>query len=422
MTNILSKNGYSLKNIFDVFDVYEYKRDFPVFNEKVYGKPLVYLDNAASTHKPKVVIDKIVEFYTKRYSNIHRGVHKLSQDATAEYEYARKTVHNFINADSADEIIFTRGATEAINLLASSIGKSLMPGDEIIISELEHHANIVPWQMLCKAKECNLKVIPIDYKGDLDYEAFLGLITDRTKFLSLIHISNSLGTVNDIRKYINKAHEFDINVMIDASQSIQHRRIDVQELDADFLVFSGHKVYGPTGIGILYGKKHLLDAMPPYQTGGDMISSVSFENTTFADLPNKFEAGTPNIAGAIGLAEALNYINKIGLDEIQTYESGLLKYALEKIQSVENIKIYGNPKERCSVILFNIDGVHSHDIATMLDLKGVAIRNGQHCTEPLMNKLGANTTARASISFYNTKEDIDIFVESLNKVVKLIKK
>lgn len=406
-----------------IFDVSAYKKDFPIFTKKIYGKPLVYLDNAATTHKPKAVMDKIIHFYTYNNSNIHRGVYKLCQMATDEFEDARKTVHNFINSTSTNEIIFTSGATDAINLVAHSYGKEFISeGDEIIISEMEHHANIVPWQMLCEEKGCKLRVIPINDDTDLDYNAFLDLLSNKTKFLALTHVSNSLGTVNNIKKYIDKAHEFGIHVLIDASQSIQHMQVDVQQIDADFLVFSGHKLYAPTGIGVLYGKKELLEQMPPYRTGGDMIDTVTFEKTTFAGLPNKFEAGTPNIAGAIGLAAAINYISRIGMEYINSYESGLLNYALDKLSMIDEVTVYGSPNERTSVILFNVKGVHSHDLSTMLDLKGVAIRSGQHCTEPLMERLGVKTTARASLSFYNTKEDINIFVDSLRKVVKLINK
>jgi cysteine desulfurase/selenocysteine lyase len=412
-----------INNTEKIFDVSAYKKDFPIFTKKIYGKPLVYLDNAATTHKPKAVMDKIIHFYTYNNSNIHRGVYKLCQMATDEFEDARKTVHNFINSTSTDEIIFTSGATDAINLVAHSYGKEFISeGDEIIISEMEHHANIVPWQMLCEEKGCKLRVIPINDDTDLDYIAFLDLLSNKTKFLALTHVSNSLGTVNNIKKFIDKAHEFGIHVLIDASQSIQHMQVDVQQLDVDFLVFSGHKLYAPTGIGVLYGKKQLLEQMPPYRTGGDMIDSVTFEKTTFAGLPNRFEAGTPNIAGAIGLAAAIKYISRIGMEYINSYETGLLNYALDKLSMLDEVTVYGSPKERTSVILFNVKGVHSHDLSTMLDLKGVAIRSGQHCTEPLMERLGVKTTARASISFYNTKEDINIFVESLRKVVKLIKK
>lgn len=405
------------------YNMSKYINDFPILKEKVNGKKLVYLDNAASTHKPQQVIDKIVEFYSKNYSNIHRGVYSLSQKATDLYEGARERVKEFINADNEKEIIFTKGATEAINLVAHSFGKNLInKDDEIIITEMEHHANIVPWQMIAESKGATLKVIPIDENADLDFDVFEKLISDKTKIISLTHISNSLGTINDIKKFITTAHKYDIPVLIDASQSVQHIKVDVKELDADFIAFSGHKIYAPTGIGVLYGKKEYLDILPPYQTGGDMIDTVTFQKTTFAGLPNKFEAGTPNIAGAVGLAEALNYVDEIGLDRIFKYEKELMDYALQELKKIEGIKIYGTPKQRASVILFNIEDIHSNDIATMLDLKGVAVRNGQHCTEPLMNRLGTNTTVRASISFYNTKEDIDIFVEALMKIVKLIRK
>ena len=403
-------------------DFEQIRKDFPILNKKINGKSLVYLDNAATTQKPKRVVDKISDFYLNSYSNIHRGVHTLSQEATSEFENARETVRDFINAKSVNEIIFTKGATEAINLVAHSFSQhEINEGDEIIISHLEHHANIVPWQQIAKRKKAKLKVSPINDDGDIIFDEFQKLLTGKTKMVALSYVSNSLGTVNDIKKFIDEAHKYDVPVLIDGSQAVQHINVNVRELDCDFFAFSGHKLYGPSGTGVLYGKYEHLEKMPPYQTGGDMINSVSFEETTFAELPGKFEAGTPNIAGIIGLAEAMKYINEIGISNIEKYETDLLNYALDKLKEVDDIIIYGNPKKRASVILFNVEGAHSNDIATMTDLKGIALRSGQHCTEPLMIRLNTLTTVRASIAFYNNKKDIDIFIEALKKVVKLIK-
>lgn len=403
-----------------VFEIDKIREDFPILHRSVHNKPLIYFDNAATTQKPNSVIDTITNYYTHFNSNIHRGVHYLSDTATTEYECARKIIQNFINASSIEEVIYTRGATESINLVAYSYGrKFLKEGDEIIISTMEHHANIVPWQVLCEEKGCILRVIPINDKGELELEEFDKLLNEKTKFVSVVHISNSLGTINPINEIISKSHLVGAKVLIDASQSIQHVHVDVTMLDCDFLVFSGHKLYAPTGIGILYGKKELLAQMPPYQTGGDMIKTVSFEKTVYNDLPWKFEAGTTHIAGAIGLGVAIRYIQKIGLDNISKYESELLKYATESVINIPGLRIIGTSEKKAAVLSFVLDNAHPHDVGTLLDRDGIAIRTGQHCTEPVMKRFRIPATSRASFAFYNTKAEIDVFTDSLNKVVKL---
>jgi cysteine desulfurase/selenocysteine lyase len=404
-----------------MFDVEKIRKDFPILNQLVHDKPLVYLDNAATTQKPLRVIEAMDSYYREYNSNIHRGVHKLSQLSTNAYENARNVVKNYISAGSIEEIIFTRGATESINLVASSFGKLLNAGDEIIISHMEHHANIVPWQMLREEKGIVLKIIPINDAGELLIDEYKKLLSSKTKLVSVVHISNTLGTINPINEIIRLAKEFDAKVLIDAAQSIHHSNINVRELDCDFLVFSGHKIYAPTGVGVLYGKKKLLEKMPPYQTGGDMIRTVSFEKTTFNDLPYKFEAGTPNISGAIGLAEALNYIRTIGLDRIIDYEDELLNYATEVLTQIPELRIIGTSKNKAAVISFVLENVHPHDIGTMVDMDGVAIRTGQHCTEPLMRRFGVPATSRASFSFYNTKDEINVLHNSLLNVIKMFK-
>ncbi|GAB1372039.1 cysteine desulfurase [Candidatus Kapaibacterium sp.] len=382
-----------------MFRVNEIRKDFPVLSQSVHGKPLIYLDNAATTQKPLKVIEAMNEYYREYNSNIHRGVHKLSQLSTTAYENARSVVKEYISASSTEEIIFTRGATEAINLVAATLGKSLNEGDEVIISHMEHHANIVPWQMIRQEKGIILKVIPINDDGEIIFEEYEKLISSKTKVVSIVHISNTLGTINPIEQIISKAKEFNALTLIDASQSIHHSHIDVKKLDCDFLVFSGHKIYAPTGIGVLYGKKKILDKLPPYQTGGDMIRSVTFEKTLFNDLPYKFEAGTPNIAGAIGLAEALNYIRSIGLDAIIDYEKELLNYATEKLSEITELRIIGTAKSKAAVVSFVLRDIHPHDIGTMVDMDGVATRTGHHCTEPLMRRFNVPATSRASFSF-----------------------
>ncbi len=384
------------------------------------GKNLVFLDNASSTQKPNHVLEKIKFFYENNYANIHRGTYKIAENATQEYENSRKKVQNFINANSSNEIVFTKGTTDGINLLAYSLGQEIKQGDEIVITAMEHHANIVPWQMLCQQKGAVLKVIPINLDGELILDNISEYITDKTKILSLVHISNTLGTVNPIKKLIDYAHNFDAYVIIDGAQSIQHKKIDVQELDCDFYVFSAHKLFAPTGVGVLFGKEKLLETLPPYQTGGEMILNVTFEKTTFNSLPYKFEAGTPNIAGVIGLGSAVDYINEIGIDEIDLYETELLDYASEKLSQIDGIKIFGNSSKKASVISLNIDSIHPTDIGTMADAYGIAMRVGHHCTQPLMDFYGIPGTCRASFAFYNTKEEVDYLNESLLRIKKLL--
>lgn len=404
------------------FNVYEIRKDFPILQTEVHGKPLVYLDNAASTQKPQCVIDKVAEYYSATNANIHRGVHYLSQKATLEYEAVREKVASYLNAASSKEIIFTKGTTDAINLAAGSYGrKYIQEGDEIIISYLEHHSNIVPWQILCEEKKAHLKVIRMDDHGDLDMDHFYSLLSERTKFISVVHVSNALGTVNPVEEIIKAAKERGIPVLVDGAQSVQHQRIDVRALGCDFFVFSAHKLYAPTGVGVLYGRKELLEKMPPYQGGGDMIASVSFEKTTYNELPYKFEAGTPNIEGVIGMGPALDYIQKLGLGAIEQYENELLVYTGEVLRGTAGVKLIGEPRKRSSVYSFQLDGIHPHDTGTILDLEGVAIRTGHHCAQPVMKRLGVPATARVSISFYNTKEEIDYFALSLQKVFEVFK-
>lgn len=403
-----------------LYDVESIRKDFPILQTHVHGKPLVYLDNAATTQKPISVIRKAQEYYSTMNSNIHRGVHALSGVSTEAFETARIKIKKFINALGKNEIVFTRGATESINLVAETYGRSnLKEGDEVIISEMEHHSNIVPWQLICNEKKAKLKVIPINDDGELIFEEYEKLISDKTKIISVVYCSNSLGTVNPVRKIIKAAHKKGIPVLLDAAQAVNHLPIDVQELDCDFLVFSGHKIYGPTGIGVLYGKVNLLDSMPPYQGGGDMISKVTFEKTTYNELPHKFEAGTPNIAGAIGLGEAIDYVLRIGIGNISLHEKELLNYATEAIQSVPGLKIIGTAKEKVSVLSFVLDDVHPHDIGTFLDFEGVAIRTGHHCTQPAMDRFKIPATSRASFAMYNTMEEIDVLINGLNKIIKV---
>ena len=403
-----------------VYDVEEIRNDFPILQTTVHGKPLVYLDNAATAQKPLSVIKKAEKYYSNMNSNIHRGVHALSQVATEAYETARIKVKKFINALGKNEIIFTKGTTESINLVAQSyVRPNLQEGDEVIISHMEHHSNIVPWQLICEEKNANLKVIPIDDNGELIFEDFEKMITDRTKFISIVYASNSLGTINPVKKIVELAHQNNIPVLLDAAQAVNHLPVDVQELDCDFLAFSGHKLYGPTGIGILYGKVNLLDAMPPYQGGGDMISKVTFEETTYNELPHKFEAGTPNIAGAIGLGEAIDYVEKVGIENVSLHEMILLEYATEAVSNIPSLKIIGTAKEKVGVLSFVLDDVHPHDIGTFLDFEGVAIRTGHHCTQPVMDRYKIPATSRASFAMYNNKEDIDVLVNGLRKIISV---
>ena len=402
------------------YNIDKIRNDFPILQTKVHGKPLVYLDNAATSQKPISVIKKAQEYYSTMNSNIHRGVHALSGVATEAFETARIKVKKFINALGKNEIIFTRGTTESINLVAQTYGRTnLQEGDEIIISHMEHHSNIVPWQILCKEKNAKLKIIPINNKGELIYDEFEKLVNEKTKLVSIVYVSNSLGTVNPVKKIIDYAHQFKIPVLVDGAQAVNHLKVDVQQLDCDFLAFSGHKMYGPTGIGVLYGKVNLLESMPPYQGGGDMISRVTFEETTYNELPHKFEAGTPNIGGAIGLGEAIDYINNIGIENIALHEKELLDYATEAVQKVPGLKIIGTAKDRVSVLSFVLDNVHPHDIGTFLDFEGVAIRTGHHCTQPVMDRFRIPATSRASFAMYNTKEEIDVLIHGLNKIIEV---
>lgn len=401
-------------------DLHQIRQDFPILHQQVHGRDLVYLDNAASSQKPVQVIDAISNYYRHDNANVHRGVHKLSQRATDAYEASRAKVRGFINAQSDKEIVFVRGATEAINLIAQSfVRPKLQADDEILISHMEHHANIVPWQMLCEQTGAKLKVIPMTQAGELDLSTFDQLLTKRTKILSVGHVSNALGTVNPIKDMIAKAHAKDIPVLIDGAQAVPHIEVDVQDLDCDFYVFSGHKMFAPTGIGAMYGKQALLEDMPPWQGGGDMILSVSFEHTQYNELPYKFEAGTPHIAGAIGLGAAIDYMHDLGIANLAEHEHDLLVTATEKVSAIDGVRIIGTAKEKASVLSFMIDGVHPHDIGTIFDQEGVAIRTGHHCAQPIMQFYGIPATARASFAFYNTMEEVDALVMGIKKVQEL---
>ncbi len=403
------------------FNIYTVRDDFPALNQQVYKRNLIYFDNGATSQKPNIVIDAISRYYTHDNANIHRGVHFLSQKATDQYEEARKYISDYINAENSYQVLFTKGATDSINLLAYSFGELLSEGDEILISTMEHHSNIVPWQMVCERKKCVLKVIPINSKGELLMEEFDKLLTSKTKMVSIAHISNTLGTINPVKKIIEKAHAKGAKVMIDGAQSIQHMRIDVQALDCDFFVFSGHKVFAPTGTGILYGKENILNQMPPYQGGGDMIERVTFGKTTYNGLPYKFEAGTPHIAGGIALAEAFKYLDQFNFEDIEAYEAELLQYGHEKLKAITEVELIGTAEHKASVISFNVKGVHPFDVGTLLDKQGIAVRTGHHCTQPLMDFYKIPGTVRASFAFYNTKEEIDYFIEALNKSIQMLK-
>lgn len=401
-------------------DIKKIRKDFPILNQQVYNKPLVYFDNGATTQKPQIVIDEEIKIYSQENSNIHRGVHFLSEQLTKRYEDARKIVQAFINAPHDHEVIFTSGTTESINTIAYSFGeKYVKEGDEIIISTLEHHANIVPWQMLCERKGAILKVIPINNKGELLLDEYHKLISKKTKIVAVAQVSNALGTVNDVKRIIDIAHQNNIPVLIDGAQSVQHGKIDVQEIDCDFYVFSGHKIYGPNGTGVIYGKEKWLNEMPPFMTGGEMIKKVSFEKTTFNELPFKFEAGTPNYVAAIGLATAINYIQDLGLENISIYEKELLNYATQKLESIEGLRIIGTAKNKVSVISFILNNIHHYDAGMVIDKMGIAIRTGHHCAEPLMNNFNIEGTIRASFSFYNTKEEIDKLYEAILTVKQM---
>ncbi len=403
------------------FDVARIRKQFPALHQTVYGKPLVYFDNGATAQKPQVVIDCIRHYYEAQNANIHRGVHFLSQEATTAYEEARKVVQQFIHAQHDHEVIFTKGTTDGINLVAQSFGSLLEKEDEVLISAMEHHSNIVPWQLLCERVGCRLKVIPISKQGDLDMNAFESLLTERTKLVAVTHISNTLGTINPISQIIRKAHAVGAKVLIDGAQAIQHIPVNVQQLDCDFYVFSSHKVFGPTGTGVLYGKEALLNAMPPYQGGGDMIERVTFEKTTYNNLPFKFEAGTPHIIGGIATGAALKYLGELDLEAIQSYEHTLLEYAQDQLLQIEGLRIIGTASEKASVISFVVDGIHPFDIGTLLDKQGIAVRTGHHCTQPLMDFFEIPGTVRASFAFYNTQEEVDVFVKALKRSVEMLR-
>jgi len=402
------------------FDVARIREDFPVLRQKIHGKPLIYFDNGATSQKPQIVIDTLSRYYSAENSNIHRGVHQLSERATAAYEAARGKVRSFINAGSDKEIIFVRGTTEAINLVAQSYGRSfLKAGDEIIVSAMEHHSNIVPWQMLCEQVGARLRVIPINHDGEIVMDEYRRLLNEKTKFVSVTHVSNALGTIVPVKEIIALAHERDIPVLLDGAQAVPHLKVDVQELGCDFYAFSGHKMFGPTGVGVLFGRQELLEKMPPYQGGGDMISLVTFEKTHYNVLPYKFEAGTPHIAGGIGLGAAIDYLQGLDWDRLAAHEHELLSYATETLSEFKPARIIGTAKEKAGVISFVIDHIHAHDVGTILDQEGVAVRAGHHCAMPVMQRFGVPATTRASFAFYNTTEEIDVMVRGLHRVLKV---
>lgn len=416
--DVTSQHGW--RRAREAFDAAKIRQDFPILKQKVHGKPLVYLDNAATSQKPQEVIDAIQRYYSEENSNIHRGVHFLSERATEAYEKARASAQHFLNAPAIREIVFVRGTTEGINLVAQSYGRTfLKEGDEIIISAMEHHSNIVPWQMLCEQVGARLRVVPINHDGEMLLDEYEKLLGKRTKLVSVAHVSNALGTINPVKQIVEMAHSWKVPVLVDGAQAAPHLKVDVQDLNCDFYVFSGHKLYGPTGIGLLYGKGNLLEAMPPYQGGGDMISLVTFEKTHYNVLPYKFEAGTPHIAGGIGLGVAIDYLDRISLEAAGAYEQELLAYATRALCEIDGIRIIGTAKEKASVLSFVLEGVHPHDIGTILDQQGVAIRAGHHCAMPVMQRFGVPATARASFAFYNTREDIDALVAAIYKVIEV---
>jgi cysteine desulfurase / selenocysteine lyase len=397
------------------------RHHFPLLRQRVNGKPLVYFDNAATSQKPQIVIDTIMRYYMEENSNIHRGVHYLSEKATQAYEGVRVKVQQFINARSTKEIIFVRGTTEAVNLVGYSYGRpNVGPGDEVVISAMEHHSNIVPWQILCQEKNAKLRVVPMNDRGELLLDEYEKMLNERTKIVSLVHVSNALGTINPIKHMVAMAHARGIPVMVDGAQAVPHMKVDVRDLDCDFYAFSAHKMFGPTGIGVLYGKEGLLEAMPPYQGGGDMIKSVTFEKTIYNDLPHKFEAGTPSIASGMGLGAAVDYVTQINLDSVAAFEHDLLVYATEALSKIPRVRIIGTAKEKASVLSFVIEGIHPHDIGTVLDMEGVAIRTGHHCAQPVMQRFNIPATARASFAFYNTKEEVDILAKGIEKVIEVL--
>jgi len=416
----MSTNTLKTKNKLDLQKIRE---EFPILHQEFNGYPLVYFDNAATSQKPRVVIDALTEYYENYNANIHRGIHTLAEKATAAFEDTRLAIKEFINAGESDEIVFTKGTTESINLVASSYGrKFLKEGDEILITSMEHHSNIVPWQLICEHKGVVLKVVPINENGEMIWEEFENALSGKTKIVAAVHASNSLGTVNPIKEIIRRAHEVGAVTVIDGAQAAPHLDIDVRKLDCDFYAFSGHKMYGPTGVGVLYGKRRWLEKMPPYQGGGEMIKDVSFAGTTYNDIPYKFEAGTPNIADVVALKSAVEFINALGKKNIAFHEAELLGYATKKLMEIEDLKIIGNASEKVSVVSFGLEGIHYFDIGMMLDARGIAVRTGHHCTQPLMDIYGIEGTARASFAVYNTKEEIDLLKEGLERVIKLMKK
>ncbi|MBI2608926.1 MAG: cysteine desulfurase [Deltaproteobacteria bacterium] len=397
------------------------RKDFPIFNIKVRGKPLVYLDSAATTQKPQVVMDTLNKYYSSQNSNVHRGVHYLSELATKEYEAAREKVQKFIHAKDSREIIFTRGTTESINLVAQTFGRErVQEGDEVLITHMEHHSNIVPWQILCSEKKAHLKIAPINQKGELLIDEFKKLVNPKTKIVGIAHVSNALGTINPIKEIVSFCHDHGVPVLVDGAQAASHLKVDVEALDCDFYTLSGHKIYGPTGIGVLYGKLKHLEKMPPYQGGGDMIKSVTFEKTIYNDVPFKFEAGTPNIAGAIGLGSALDYLSALNMEKVQKYEEELLKYMEEQLLTLPKIKLIGRAEKKAALQSFIVENIHPHDVGTILDQEGVAVRTGHHCAQPVMNFYGVPATVRASLGIYNTKEDISLLVLALKKVFEVL--
>jgi cysteine desulfurase/selenocysteine lyase len=401
-------------------DLRRIRNDFPILQQQVHGKPLAYLDNAATTQKPREVIDALSRYYSADNANIHRGVHQLAERATRQYEEARVKAQHWINASDAREIVFVRGATEAINLVAQTYGRSnIDSAGEVIISALEHHSNIVPWQLLCEEKGARLRVVPINDRGEVLLDSFKELLNEKTRLVAIAHVSNALGTINPIREMIRMAHSQNAPVLIDGAQAVPHLEVDVQDLDCDFYAFSGHKMYGPTGIGVLYGKKSLLEKMPPYQGGGDMIRSVTFEKTLYNDIPYKFEAGTPNIAGVIGLGAAIDYLAEVGMSNISAYEEQLLSYAEREISRIEGVRIVGTASKKASVNSFVIEGIHPHDVGTILDREGIAVRTGHHCAQPVMDRFGIPATTRASLAFYNTTQEIDRLVAGIVRVKEL---
>lgn len=399
----------------------QYRKDFKILDQMVYKRPLVYFDNAATTQKPQIVIDSILEYYEKINSNIHRGVHYLSQQATDQFEQARRTVQRYINVQHSHEIIFTKGTTESINLIAQTFGMSFLnPGDEVLISEMEHHSNIVPWKMVCEAKRASLRVIPMNEVGELKFDQIERLITSKTKILAITHTSNVLGTINPIKEIIQIAHSKGVPVLVDGAQAVSHSKVDVQELDADFYAFSGHKMYGPMGIGVLYGKEEWLNKLPPYQGGGEMIKKVTFEEITYNELPFKFEAGTPNVEGVLGLEKAIQYIQSIGFEKIANYEQELLNYLMDRMKEISNIHYYGLSKDKVAVLSFNVGEIHPYDLGVILDQMGIAVRTGHHCAQPIMDKFNIPGTIRVSLALYNTKAEIDLFMDALKKAITML--